>query len=594
MTGSKRFGFVAVLGAALLFAVQHHAAAQSLKAADWFPEETAVFLAVPDVPGFLDANAQTSGGRMMQDPKLRAFAGDLWSRLGEQIKQLEDRIGVTVDQIKEIFQGELAFGVVASENQSPAVLLLIEAKDHTDTVEKLLQAVGARMERGGAKKIEDDILGTTLITYERTGNRAREFAYFARDGYVVMGSDIEVVRGALERAVDGIATPPFAENKKFDTIATRYRSVQTENPHFVWFADPIELMRGIAVRRSQMQLTLALMPVLGLDGLTAVGGAQTFNAPPLDSVSEMHILLDEPRTGVLELINMRPGDLTPEPFVPAGASNYWTVTWDLPATYKALEKLVDGFRGEGNFQRTIADGFKESTDISLEDDLIAGATGRLSLITQVLFEGKLNPQSTAFAIEMKDEATAAELLGRVVAKQKKNLDEMSSGEITFYAVKQGDRPEGMPDEVRRPRPTFGAMGRWLVVAESVEFYREMAAVQQGTKNALADDLEFKLVLSKVKELAGNRKPSLLMYTRPEEGIRQLLNLANNPAIRRGIRAGAERGDNPFIAALAETMESNELPTPAELAKYFAPAGAFVVDDETGLHMYSFALKRKTD
>ncbi len=594
MIDSKRFLPLAALFVACLFATRQQAVAQSIKAADWYPEETAVFLTVPSVPDFLEANAQTSGGQMLQDPKLRAFAGDLWSRLGEQIKQLEDRVGVTVDQVKQIFQGELSFGVVASANQSPAVLLLIEAKDHTDTVEKLLQAVGSRMERGGAKKTEDDILGTTLVSYERTGNRAREFAYFVRDGYVVLGSDIEVVRGVLERAVDGIATPPFSENKKFDMIATRYRSLQTENPHFVWFADPIELMRGIAVRQSQMQLTLALMPVLGLDGLTAVGGAQTFNAPPLDSVSEMHILLDEPRTGVLELINMRPGDLTPEPFVPADVSNYWTVTWDLPATYQALEKLVDGFRGEGNFQRTIADGFKESTDISLEDDLIAGSTGRLSLITQVLFEGKLNPQSTAFAIEMKDEAVAAELLQRVVAKQSKNLDEMSSGKITFYVVKRGERPEGMPEEVRRPQPTFGALGRWLVVTESVEFYREMAAVYEGTENALADDLEFKLVLSKVKELAGKNKPGLLMYTRPEEGIRQFLNLATNPAVRRGIRSGAERGGNPFIKALAETMESNELPTPDELAKYFAPAGAFVVDDETGLHMYSFALKRKTD
>ena len=39
------------------------------------------------------------------------------------------------------------------------------------------------------------------------------------------------------------------------------------------------------------------------------------------------------------------------------------------------------------------------------------------------------------------------------------------------------------------------------------------------------------------------------------------------------------------------MEANPLPPFSVLEQYFAPAGALMVDDETGLHYMSFTLRR---
>ena len=49
-------------------------------------------------------------------------------------------------------------------------------------------------------------------------------------------------------------------------------------------------------------MTVAMLPVLGVDGLLGVGASMTMDAGQFDSVMHAHVLLDNPRTGVLEMI----------------------------------------------------------------------------------------------------------------------------------------------------------------------------------------------------------------------------------------------------------------------------------------------------
>lgn len=561
------------------------------KAAQWFPDNTAVFVSVPSVPEFKTAYMSTSAGHLVRDPKMSAFGTDLWSRLMTAAEKLEERLGVSIEEILAIPQGELSIALVADKDQDPALVVLLETEDHMDAVETLLARAGEFMERRNGQKSEEDILGTTLVSYARQGDRARELAHFTRDNLIVFGSDVEVVRGILERSSGGIATPPLADNSKFKVVREHFHNLQTEDAEFLWFADPIQLLRGIAVRRPEAQLTLALLPAIGLDGLRAVGGAQKMNVPPLDSVSEMHVLLDQPRTGVLELIALEPGDATPEPFVPAGVSNYWTLRWKLPKSYDKLVELVDSFQGEGAFQRQVADRFKKNTDIDLRDEFVAGATGRVSYITQVLFSDVVNPQATALAVEMKDAATARELLERVADHHPDNLERKSLGTREYYRIKLNG-PQEPPPNVRLPTPSFAAVEQYLVVTDSTEMIQEMLSVLDGVQPALRDDLEYKLVQSKTRELSGRHTPGAFFFTRPSESIKMMLNIVDNPMARESIQQAAE--NRPVMRAINESLEAHELPAAEDLERYFAPSGGFIVDDQTGLHLISFSLRRELD
>lgn len=103
-------------------------------------------------------------------------------------------------------------------------------------------------------------------------------------------------------------------------------------------------------------------------------------------------------------------------------------------------------------------------------------------------------------------------------------------------------------------------------------------------------LDFKLIASKISRQAGGAKPALLRFERPEEGLRFLYEFANSDAARKGLKSGGE--NNKFLKALGQTMEDNPLPPFAVIAKYFAPGGGMVVDDETGIHVVSFTLRRE--
>ncbi len=60
----------------------------------------------------------------------------------------------------------------------------------------------------------------------------------------------------------------------------------------------------------------------------------------------MHLLLDNPRNGVLEMIAMESGDTSPETWVPPDAASYMTINWNTQKTFEGVRKLFDQFNGE--------------------------------------------------------------------------------------------------------------------------------------------------------------------------------------------------------------------------------------------------------
>ena len=111
--------------------------------------------------------------------------------------------------------------------------------------------------------------------------------------------------------------------------------------------DPITAFSRLSRGNTGAQTVLALFPALGLNGIQGAGGSITFATEEFDALTHLHLLLDSPRKGVLELLALKSGDTTPETWVPADAASYMTVNWDLAQTYSKFASLFDSIRGEG-------------------------------------------------------------------------------------------------------------------------------------------------------------------------------------------------------------------------------------------------------
>ena len=141
-----------------------------------------------------------------------------------------------------------------------------------------------------------------------------------------------------------------------------------------------------------------------------------------------------------------------------------------------------------------------------------------------------------------------------------------------------------------PRPCFGVLDDAFLITEREVLYRKAVATAETPGDSLGEALDFKLVVSKIGRRSGGVKPAMIAFSRPEEGMRFLYEMVTGERARENIRRGGER--NAFFKSVHSAMESNPLPPFSVLEQYFAPAGALMVDDETGLHYMSFTLRRK--
>jgi hypothetical protein len=130
----------------------------------------------------------------------------------------------------------------------------------------------------------------------------------------------------------------------------------------------------------------------------------------------------------------------------------------------------------------------------------------------------------------------------------------------------------------------------LVFTDSEPLLKEAIMAKGDSGRQLREELDFKLIASKIKRELGDKQPGMISFTRPEEGIRLLYDLAVSEDNRARLAGQAER--NPFFKALSDALNDNPLPPFSVLSKYLAPGGGMMYSDASGLHYMSFGLNRE--
>ena len=431
--------------------------------------------------------------------------------------------------------------------------------------------------------------GTRLTTYQISQERQRAASFFEKDSTIVVGTDAGVLKQVLA-AWSGKDVESLGENEAFAAIRRHTRESKDQEPQITWYVDPIMLLRGAAQRNAGLQLTLALLPALGLDGLRGLGGSVSLDAGPFDSVVHAHLLVDMPRSGVLEMLAFDSGDTTPEPWVPADVATYVTLHWKFGTTFKRLVSLYDSFRGEGALAKELGR-VQEATGLHVEKEVLPLLEGRVTFLAWV--ERPVESEAsrkTLLALRLKDPPAARKLLQAVAKKNEGRMSFQSYGGEDYYEITLPSPPANRPpDAPPLPQPCVGIVGEYFVVSERV-LYRRVIDGASEPSEGLAGELDFKLIASKIRRRAGTAKPAMISFDRPEENLRFLYELAQSARAREQLRRGSQR--NPLFRAIDAALEANRLPPFEVLSRYFAPGGAMVIDDETGIHFTSFSLRRK--
>lgn len=578
---------VFLLGAGLLFAPTT-LLAQRPTAPELLPQSTLALVRIPDAPLLATRFRETSIGRVLDDPRMKPLVGQLYGSAQDAFKQVEQVIGVPLDQLLKIPQGEICVAFIAPDNPDvkPGFAILIDTKDEVVQARKLLQAAETIAVKNGGNRLSEKFGEHEINIFT---NKDMRVFQVEQDGTFVFATDRPLMETLLANWSGAGLERTLAESEKFSTLMNRCVGAGEGQPQIAWYVDPIALVRRLATG-SFAATGLALFPALGLDGLQAVGGTLTFSAGEFDQVQHIHILLDNPRIGVIDAIGLAQGDSTPETWVPTDCLSYSTIHWDLRHTINVATRLFDGLMGEGQLESQIQTRIGGPLGVDVLKELAPQLSGRATHVQWVERPVRINSPCTIVGLQLKDPKAFQSIFDKILQKHGATLEKQRYGTLEYWSIKTPTRPSKSKMEVRVPQPCIGIINDYVVFTDSMKAYQECVTAQTNPDNSLATSLDFKLIASKVKRQPGGDAPGAVTFERPEEGLRFWYDLANAENTRKRLSDQASR--NPFFGSLNAALRDNPLPPFEVIAEYMAPGGGMLVSDPTGIHYMTFGLKRQ--
>ena len=570
---------------------------QHLSAPKLFPTKTLAYVRVDDTRDMKAKMEVTGMGRMMNDPQIAPILGTFYSTFVGQLQGMQDSIGLNLDELLSIPNGEFAAALVATKTE-PAFVVMLEAGDEMPALQVLIERAEQATDASGGLLSQKEVGKIKLLSMGRSDRES--VTYFIDSGVMVATNRADYAEQlAMVWTGNGIDHKPLADNRDFTTIMSRCVGTEGERPQISFFVDPLAMVRELGKSSNGSVAVLAALKTLGLDGIKGLGGSAIIAPNEFDSIIHGHLLLNPNRQGIMKVIRPKAGSTEPEPWVSEQVTSYFTMNWDMAKTFSAVEGIVDTFAGEGTFNERFVKEADRNLGIDLRQDIIEGLDDRLSLVQLIIPPKKINSQSNVYCVHVKNASRMkSEILPKMFEKLKGSggpqLTSKLFGDATIYTIepRNVEEVEGRVERsnIRLPRPAVCILDDQLILSDSLEAIEEVIKMNSSGDALLSESIEFKLVRDRIKAQLKNSEMSILAYQRPEEAMRLMYDLAADPQNIDNLEQFAQ--NNPFITALVSAVRSKKLPPFEVIAKYLAPGGAFIVDEETGLHYTGFSMRRE--
>ena len=559
------------------------AAAAPPTAPQLFPENTLAYFRVADARELKSKLGETSFGKLGQDPEVAPLINQLYSGVLGLLSEAEAALGVNIEDLLELPQGEVALALVAGQPE-PGVAILLEYGDQLPVMEILEARFEGAMRQQGRSATVSRVGGLELVSPDQNT------AYFMDKGRFVAGASW-LIRQLAERwegqAKDYV---PLSENRRFTTIMSQSAGAAGERPQVSFFVDPWALAKQLTQGSTGATFVMALLPPLGVDGIQGVGGSLIFAPKDFDSILHLHLLLASPRRGVLSVVKPKRGEVEPQGWVHEDVGTYLTVNWDFKQTLGAVEEIYDTFRGPDAFREQAIGAADRFLGIDVQKDIIDQLDDRFTFVQTFLKPARVNSGVSLYGFELKQPRRFVQYtLPAMFEVFQRQDSRWTSSVIEDVVVYHLTTTETMPANFRRPTFAVAVVGQTLILSDGLEGIEQAIQADRGQLAPLTDALEYQMVRERISAQLAKRPSSIMSYSRPQEAMRALYDLATDPENQGRLRQAAE--ENPQLQVLVEAVAADKLPRFEVISKYLAPSGGYVIDDETGIHYTVFSLRR---
>lgn len=601
------------------------------------PETTVALVQIPNFRDALEKMRQTAGGQMMADQSIAPLVDGLWEEAETSYEDVKDKVGLELSDLTSLPAGEMTFAVIAPRRQNPEYLVMMDLNADDGVLDRV-------MDRGreliSETETEEDDSETEPEEFDSVDGfeiesfrvRGRKVHYFRHNQTVVACTSLSELNDLIERWMgrEVEKTRPLSANRRYATIMKRCEGTNDLDPEFRFFVDPIAVAKSSTIGNPSARFTINLLPLLGFDSLSAIGGTMFLDEEDYEAVMHGHVLLTNPRTGIFALLAFKPTDYEPEPFIPQSANNHSMVSLDAPKGYAELTKIVDSFAEPGYFEKIVQDNINDDLQLDLKEDIINTIDGRITWFQWIEEPAMLNSNRNGIAIRLKDPAKFEMLLDKIAEKANDDfaggdsdedspqaIEKREYRDVTIYAEprskiatrnEQRDRRRNERNKKRRrnkegedrPRmqveiesPQMAIFGDCLVISvDSNRLLEVLIDTHLGEGDALADDEGYARIVEESQRLLNNDLPIANFYSDPKKQLKWLLDLVNTDTAQKVIEGVGQ--DNKYISGIKRRLDENPLPEFDQIGKYFNQTGGFFSDDDTGVHMLFFTLKSEEE
>lgn len=559
------------------------------------PSRTLAYVRIADVKELGEKFDETALGKIIKQEQMKSLTTQLYEEAEIAFAPAAEQIGLTIRELLAIPTGEIAIAAVAppSGQQVTAAVLMIDVDGQQANMKKLVDLLEQKLEEDGKSKVTEAERGTALSIFEDDDPRWTGVIHFQKDALQVFTTNLDVAKQILAAWDGDEKQATLEDNEDFANVMRHSKGPKEATPQIRWFVDPISLAK-VSLRGNVMaQGALAFLPVLGADGILALGGSITMASDEYDTFMQGHLITAEPRTGALAMLAMESGDPTPESWVPHDVASYQTMYWNLETTEKELATLFNSFQGADKFEEEVLSRATEFLGVDVMEDVIGSMDGRLTLTTWVSRPATISGMVYLGGLKLKADHDFAKTLKTVMDRVGDEMEEKSYGGFTYYHT---PAPEEEPEPAANPflpgngQIAVGVVGDYVLIANKASAI-ERAIITRSSNKSLDKELDFKLVASKLRQQPGGKKPGRFVFERPEEGFRMMYDLATAQSTKDMLSGGAE--NNGMFRVLNDALESNPLPPFAKLRQFLAPTGAIMTADDKGFHYIGFGLRRNT-
>ncbi|MBC8870247.1 MAG: hypothetical protein H8E44_12560 [Planctomycetes bacterium] len=561
--------------------------AENSRAPRLLPENTVAYLRIDDVQELVEQFGETALGRMLRDPQVKPFVGHLYGSAAEEFRGIEKDLGLSLDQLAEIPQGEVCLAVVPTKQGNPAMVAMVEVGQKLSMARKVVGYLQAQMEERGDRKTTETWQGAELTVLHGAASPKDHVVFFEREQTIVATSDLELAKQIVS-SWGAAKTPNLSGSSSFAAISEQLSKANDEDPQLTYFVDPIKLAKSISTDNMALQVGLSVLRLLGLDGLLGVGGSLTFGGERFESIYHVHVLLDSPVTGVLDVLTLRPGDVTPEVWVPNDVATYMTMHWDFMKSYSAFVEVYDFFQDKDAWSTNVEDPIGKQFGVDMERDVLAALDGRITRITWI--DESTSEQVPLLGLKLKDAAAFRRTLGKMVSAAPSLFAKHTVAGVGCFHFSPGTEPDEGGLAGNLPDSCIAILGDYLLIAGSEKLLERAVATKKGDSQPLGQEFDFKLIASMIKRKADGKKPAAIWFERPVVRLRATYETLRSDETKRAVAKLADR--NKAFEALHKAMSDSPLPPFSVLEKYFGVSGGLATSDKAGIHGVGFTYRRK--